>query len=354
VPAPHPVPGVLSVGSALPPHYADQKSIFEAVRRFWTGAGVNLGKLDDLSRAVKVEGRHLALPLDQYGSLSSFGRANEAWLRVGTDIGEQALRQALWAAELSPSDIDHLFVVSVTGVATPNLDARLINRLEMRPDTRRTPIFGLGCLGGAAGLARASDYLRAFPDHVAALVAVELCSLTLQREDSSVANSIAAALFGDGAAAAVLGGAGRTKGGPHVLASKSIFYPETERVMGWDMIDSGFKLVLSPRVPEVIREHVAEDVDGFLGEHGLRRDQIRHWVCHPGGPKILEVIQEALGLPPEALEASWKTLSEVGNVSSASILFVLQQTQPLGEPGDYGLMVAMGPGFATELVLLQW
>ena len=169
-----------------------------------------------------------------------------------------------------------------------------------------------------------------------------------------MANSIASALFGDGAAAVILGGAHRAQGGPHIVDSRSIFYPETESVMGWETIDTGFKLVLSPKVPQVIGEHIAGDVDRFLASHGLRRDQIRHWICHPGGPKILEVIQASLGLADDALEASWRTLAEVGNVSSASVLFVLQQMREQGAPGEYGLVMAMGPGFGTELVLLQW
>jgi alkylresorcinol/alkylpyrone synthase len=350
----HSIPGVLSVGSALPPHYADQQAILDTARRFWKDSGLDLGKLDSLHRATRVQGRYLALPLEEYGRGLSFGKANTTWLQVATDVGAQALQQALAAADLNASAIDHLFFVTVTGVATPNIDARLINRLELRPDTRRPPMFGLGCLGGATGLARAADYLRAFPDHVAALVAVELCSLTLQREDASMANSIASALFGDGAAAAILAGAGRAESGPRVVASRSIFYPETEAVMGWETIDTGFKLVLSPKVPQIIGEHIAGDVDRFLASQGLRRDQIRHWVCHPGGPKILEVIQASLGLADEALEPSWRTLAEVGNISSASVLFVLQQVREQGAPGDYGLVMAMGPGFGTELVLLRW
>lgn len=348
------MPGVISTGSALPPNFATQEQILGAVRRFWAGAAIDFDKLDALSKSVRVGGRHLALPLEEYVNGGSFGRHNDAFVRVGTDLGEQALGQALARAGLSASAIDHLFVVSTTGVATPSLDARLVNRLGLRADTKRTPIFGWGCLGGSAGLARATDYLRAYPDQVAALVAVELCSLTFQRDDVSIANGIAFGLFGDGAAAVVLGGAGRAPSGPKVLASRSFFYPDTEWAMGWKVIDSGFKLVLSPKIPEIVREHIGEDVDQFLGAQGLQRSQVSHWVCHPGGPKILEAVQQALGLPQEALAASWKTLSEVGNVSSASVLFVLQEALKAGTPGDYGLMISIGPGFSSELVLLRW
>ena len=225
---------------------------------------------------------------------------------------------------------------------------------------RRTPIFGLGCVGGAAGIARASDYLRAFPDRVAVLLSVELCSLTLQRDDFSIPNIIASGLFGDGAAAVVLTGGARTPratgAAPRVVATGSVFYPDTERVMGWDIVDTGFKVVLSAKVPEVVREHVRGDVDAFLAAHGLARSDIRHWIAHTGGPKVLEAFEAALELPAGALARSWQSLRETGNLSSASVLFVLGELLDSGEarPGDLGLLMAMGPGFCAELVLLRW
>jgi alkylresorcinol/alkylpyrone synthase len=276
---------------------------------------------------------------------------------VSTDVGEQAVRQALQRAGLEPSEVDHLFFVTVTGVATPSVDARLMNRLGLRPDVKRTPIFGLGCVAGAAGTARASDALRAYPDQVAVLLSVELCSLTLQREDLSIANIIASGLFGDGAAAMVLSGAERPAPGvPRILATRSVFYPDTERVMGWDVVNGGFKVVLSAKVPDVVRGHVRGDVTGFLTEQGLRIEDIRHWVAHTGGPKVLEAFESTLELPSGALARSWKSLRETGNLSSASVLFVLESLLASDEakPGDYGLLMAMGPGFCAELVLLRW
>ena len=226
----------------------------------------------------------------------------------------------------------------------------------MKPSVKRTPIFGLGCLAGAAGAARAADYLRAYPGEVAVLLSVELCSLTLQREDLSVANIVASGLFGDGAAAVVLAGGSRDAHGPRVLATRSVFYRDTERIMGWDVVDSGFKVVLSAKVPEVVREHIGQDVDAFLGEHGLARHHIRHWIAHTGGPKVLQAFEAALSLPKGALARSWRSLRDVGNLSSASVLFVLGDLLDAGEakPGDLGVLVAMGPGFCSELVLLEW
>ena len=356
--APPAHPAILSVGRALPPNYVDQETLIQALTTYWAAKHHNAERLADIHRAAKVGGRHLALPLAEYPALDTFGKSNDAFLRVGAEVGEEAIRRGLAAAGLSPRDVDHLWFVTVTGISTPSLDARLANRLGMKPSVKRTPIFGLGCLAGAAGLARASDALRAFPDEVAVLLSVELCTLTLQRDDASVTNLVATGLFGDGAAAVVLAGSARANGaaGPRVLATRSVLYPDTEWVMGWDVVDTGFKVVLSAKVPEVIEARVGADVDGFLADHGLARKDIRHWVAHTGGPKVIEAFRRALDLPPEALARSWRSLGEVGNLSSASVLFVLGDFLDAKDarPGELGLLAAMGPGFSAELVLLRW
>jgi alkylresorcinol/alkylpyrone synthase len=247
-------------------------------------------------------------------------------------------------------------------------------------------MFGLGCLGGAAGVARTNDYLRGNPEHVAVFLSVELCSLTLQR-DFSLANIVSSGLFGDGAAAVVMTGADHARaaegaartsrrGGssqglaspksnrapisirdrvrPRVVATKSSFFPDTERVMGWDVGASGFKVVLSADVPKIVRENLPREVDGFLAEHGLARSDIRHWVCHPGGPKVIAAIEESLSLSPDALAMTRQSLASVGNLSSASVLHVLAKTQERAMPGELGVLMAMGPGFCAEMVLLAW
>lgn len=356
-----PNPKILSVGRALPPNFVDQETLIAALTAYWGEKHFNVERLASFHRATRVAGRHLALPLAEYPGLDSFAKCNGAFIRVGVEVGEAAMRAALALAGLTPSDVDHLFFVTVTGISTPSLDAKLANRLPLKPSVKRTPIFGLGCMAGAAGIARASDVLRAFPGEVAVLLSVELCSLTLQREDTSVTNAIATGLFGDGAAAVVLAGGDRAAppaapAGPRILATRSVFYPDTEWVMGWDVVDTGFKVVLSAKVPEVIRARIGGDVDAFLAEHGLVRKDIRHWVAHTGGPKVLEAFQHALELPDAAVERSWRSLNEVGNLSSASVLFVLGDLLDAGEarPGDLGLLAAMGPGFSAELVLLRW
>jgi alkylresorcinol/alkylpyrone synthase len=360
------------VGAAFPPHYYDQEQLIAAFRALWGKRHHNLDRIERLHRNVLVGGRHLALPLEEYARIDTWGKANDAWIRVAQEVGAEAVRDALRRAGLTTDEVTALYTVTVTGVATPSLDARLINRLRLPVRTKRVPIFGLGCLAGAAGVARVADYLAGHPGEAAVLLSVELCSLTLQPEDLSVPNLIASGLFGDGAAAAVLVGAERaaamTNGGgqraatasgptfPRVVASASSFYYDTERVMGWDISEKGFQVVLSAEVPEMVRRHLRGDVDAFLAEQGLTRADIASWVAHPGGPKVLEAMQEELELPEEALAVTWRGLREVGNLSSTSVLLVLQETMEkhAPEPGSYGLLLAMGPGFCSELVLLRW
>ena len=346
---------ILSAAQALPPNYVDQDTLLAAFRAHWGKKHFNLDRLEQLHRAVQVGGRHLALPLEEYEALESFAARNAAWTRVAVEVGEDAVRKALLAADVAPSQVDHLYFVTVTGIATPSIDARLVDRLGLRPDVKRVPIFGLGCVAGAAGISRAADVLRGAPGEVAVLLAVELCSLTLQREDLSIPNIIASGLFGDGAAAVVLDGGARRKG-PRIVATRSVFYSGTERVMGWDVVDSGFKVVLSPQVPQLVRDRLRFDVDDFLKANGLTRPSVKHFICHSGGPKVLEAFEEALELPRERVQRSWDSLRTAGNLSSASVLFVLSDLLASGEPraGDKGLLLAMGPGFCSELVLLEW
>ncbi len=351
---------IAAVGSAFPEHYYDQDTLIAALRRAWAARHYNLDRLEALHRNVLVGGRHLALAIEEYDGLDTWGKANDAWIRVAEAVGARAVRDALDRAGLCGDDVDALFFVTVTGVATPSIDARLMNRLRLPSRVKRLPIFGLGCVAGAAGIARAADYVKAYPDQVAVLLSVELCSLTLQREDLSIPNLIASGLFGDGAAAVVVVGSEHPLAAaatPEILASRSVFYHDSERVMGWDISERGFRIVLSAEVPEVVREHLRADVDAFLDERGLTRQSISSWVCHPGGPKVLEAMEQALEVGGDALAVTWRSLREVGNLSSTSVLLVLQETlRPPHRPapGTLGMLLALGPGFCSELVLLRW
>jgi alkylresorcinol/alkylpyrone synthase len=313
--------------------------------------------LDQLHAHAGVDGRHLVLPLERYYDLKTFGESNRIWIEAAQELGERAIRCAMARAGLELSQIGALFFVSVTGIASPSIDARLINRMKLPTNIRRTPIFGLGCVAGAAGVARAADYVRAYPDQVAVLLSVELCSLTLQREDLSLANLVSSGLFGDGAAAVVVAGANvPVRNGPEIIGTGSVFYPGTEEVMGWDISEKGFRIVLSREVPEVVREHLGPDVDALLAAHGFERSDVGSWVMHTGGPKVLEAAEESLGMKKGEIQASWDCLRRVGNLSSASVLCVLEDVMlnRRPAPGTLGVMAALGPGFCSEVVLLRW
>ncbi len=347
---------IAGVGHAFPPHFYSQPELIAAAEAQWADKLFHRERIQQLFSNVLVGGRHLSLPLEEYAELENFGQANDAWIQVALDVGAESIERAVENAGVTLADVDALFTVSVTGLATPSLDARLMNRLALPAHLKRIPIFGLGCVAGAAGIARAADYVRAFPGGVAVLLSVELCSLTLQREDLSIANLISSGLFGDGAAAVVVTGAERDADGPRVVATRSVFYPDTEKVMGWDISERGFQIVLSAEVPAMVEGHLRHDVDAFLADQGLRRADIRSWIAHTGGPKVLTAMEQSLELPDGALELTWKSLREVGNLSSTSVLLVLEETlrDRRPESGSPGLLFAMGPGFCSELVLLEW
>lgn len=347
---------IAGVASAFPEHQYDQRILLSALQRHWGPKLDNPVFMERLQARVGVNTRHLALPLEEYYDLKTWGKANNHWIEVATQLGEKALCGALTRAGFGPSDLGAIFFVSITGISSPSIDARLVNRMGLPVNIKRVPIFGLGCVAGAAGISRAADYVLAYPKQVAAVLAVELCSLTLQQDDLSVANLISSGLFGDGAGAVVVAGAERESGGPQILATRSVFYPNSEHVMGWDISEKGFRIVLSREVPEVVHDHLAADVDAFLEDEGLSRSDIASWVLHTGGPRVLEATAAALDLKEDALAASWDCLRRTGNLSSASVLVVLEEVMMKRRPapGAYSLLAAMGPGFCSELVLLRW
>jgi alkylresorcinol/alkylpyrone synthase len=310
-----------------------------------------------LHDSARVRTRHLVLPIDDYRELADFGSANAAFVEHAVALGTEAVRGALEQADLTPGDVDVVFSTTVTGVTAPSLEARIAAELGLRPDVKRVPMFGLGCVAGAAGIARLHDYLRGAPEDVGVLLSVELCSLTMQRGDRSTANLVASGLFGDGAAAVVAVGEARAADalGPRVLDSRSHLYPGTQRTMGWDVTSTGLQIVLDAAVPELVHRFLGDDVRGFLADHDLTVADVAAWVSHPGGPKVIEAIQDVLDLPADALELTWRSLAEVGNLSSSSVLHVLRDTIDKRPPADTaGLLMAMGPGFCSELVLLRW
>jgi alkylresorcinol/alkylpyrone synthase len=347
---------IAGIGSAFPEHYHTQKELVPEFKSQWQDQLPQPDILDRLSESMRVDGRYLARPIAFYRNMKTWGEANDAWIETALRVGERALCRALLNAGLEHADLDALFVTSITGIAAPSIDARLVNKMGLSPNIKRIPIFGLGCVAGAAGLSRAADYVHGYPRQTAAILSIEFCSLTLQLEDLSMAHVISALLFGDGAAAVVVAGDDVPATGPEIIATKSVFYPNTERVMGWDISEKGFEIVLAPEVPDTIKAHLGVDVDAFLEEQGLCRGDVKSWVMHTGGPKVLEATAEALGLTEDDLAASWDSLRKVGNISSTSVLLVLEDVYKNRRPapGTFSILGAMGPGFCAELVLLRW
>ena len=353
---------VLGSGILLPPHHYSQGDLADALVELWGEELFNPDRLRAFFDSVKVQSRSLALPKERYHEVRDFGARNLAWREVALDLLAELTPRVAEDAGLSLDEVDFLLSTTVTGLAVPTLEARLMNRIPLARDARRVPLFGLGCLAGAAGVARLHDLLGE-SDRCGLLLAVELCSLTLRTSDLSVANLVATGLFGDGAGVvAMCGGhhrlarqAVKDGKGCRVLDTRSAFFDDSEAVMGWEFDDQGFEIVLASDVPVYAAGPVCEGVKAFLKEHGLKPSDIDHWLAHPGGPKVMQALEDGLGIAP-ALDASRRSLAEVGNISSVSVLCILDELLRSGrpQPGDWGVLMAMGPAFCAEMVLLRW
>jgi alkylresorcinol/alkylpyrone synthase len=359
---------IVAVRSAFPANRYPQADLTQAVAALSDIPPARRALLERLHANAGIDTRHTILPLAEYDTLgerevAAPGTINDTYIEEATALGERALRAALDQAGVAAADLDLLIVTSVTGVAVPSLDARLMPRLGLRADVKRLPVFGLGCVAGAAGLARLHDYLLGWPRHTAALLAVELCTLSWPRNSVTTADLVASALFGDGATAVVAAGTrvrratvARAPRLPRVIATRSEVYPDSAGALGWRLGQGGFRIVLTAELAEVVERRLSGSVTGFLAKHGLIADDIRTWICHPGGPKVLDAAARALKLPDDALATSRRSLAAVGNLSSVSVLHILEQTvaaQP-PPPGSFGLLIGLGPGVSAELVLLRW
>lgn len=347
------------VAHSFPPYAYSQEEIMTVLKEYWAAGHTNTVRLEQIFTNTTVRERRLALPLEEYKRLSGFGESNRAWIENALKLGEETVCLLLEQAQLPAEDISLFAFTTVTGLAVPSLEARLMNRIPFPSKMKRLPLFGLGCLAGAAGIARVFDYLKGHPNEAALLLSVELCSLTLQRADLSIENIVASALFGDGAAAVLMVGDEHplaVPGMPAVVDTTSVFFSNTEHIMGWDVRDSGLKVLLSADVAAVAESELPGAVSSFLKEHHLTPQDIDHWITHPGGPKVMDAVERAFDLPPSALALSRKSLAEVGNLSSTSVLLILEDTlkerRPV--PGSYGILMAMGPAFCAEVVLLRW
>lgn len=343
---------IAAVAPVLPAFAYTQAEITAELAPLISGVPARRAVLERMHAASGIATRHTALPLERYRDLGTFRESNDLFIQCATDLAERALRTALADAGLEAPDVDFVMFTSVTGIAAPSIDALLVSRLGLRPDVKRLPSFGLGCVGGAAGLARVNDYLAGHPGEVGVLLSVELCSLTLQRDDETIANFVATGLFGDGATAVVLVGDERAEPGPRILDTRSSFYPDTSDVIGWNIGGSGFEIVLTAGVADVIERHFPAEVAAFLADHAMTIPDVAAWVAHPGGPRVLEAFAQSLDVPTEQFRRSWASLDRVGNLSSSAVLHVLADFIADGVSGP-GLLFALGPGVSAEFVLLD-
>lgn len=352
------MPRIEAVGTAVPPHVVNQEDSAELARQFFQDAFPDIDRLLGVFAKSQIRKRHFCMPIDWFAEDRPFPEKNRLYIEHAEALAAEAIRRCLDKARVTKDDIDCLLFVSSTGIATPSIDSRLVNTLGLRSDITRVPLWGLGCAGGAMGLARACDYARAYPDRRVLLVSVELCGLTFIRQDLSKSNLVATCLFGDGAAAVLVEGdqvsARSTAPRPRFCASRTTTWPETLDVMGWDVTDPGLKVIFSRDIPTIIKQSMRENVHTFLSPHETSLDHLRHFIFHPGGAKVLTAYQQALGIPVEATQLSEDVLLNFGNMSSPTVLFVLEKSMEHDwQVGDKGLLAALGPGFSSELLLLE-
>lgn len=312
-------------------------------------------KLLRVFETAGIDRRALSKPLEWFKSEKSFQEKNDVYINLALELSATALERLLKRNNLAPTDIDHLLFVSTTGLATPSIDARLIGRLGFRSNIRRTPIWGLGCAGGALGLARARDILLGAPRAKLLLVNVELCSLTFNFRDFSRSNLVAAALFSDAVTAALVTGADSEISGAKIIDSAETTWPDSLDIMGWNMCNDGMQVVFSQRIPQIVEENMRQCVDSFLRSSSAKIEDVDHILLHPGGRKVLEAYCQALEIPPQRLAISCEVLRKYGNCSSASVMLVLEEflRRKNYDAGDLALISALGPGFSAGNVLLK-
>ncbi|MBO8172913.1 MAG: type III polyketide synthase [Bacillaceae bacterium] len=355
------MPQITSIGIAVPPFTITQSSAQAFARNLFADSFKDIDRLLPVFEHARIEKRHFCVPLEWFAQKHDPEEKNQLYIENATRLSMEAAQNCLNGTRFTREQIDHLIFISSTGLATPSLDAHIINKLNLRSDIKRTPIWGLGCAGGAVGLSRAFEYARAFPESTVLLIAVELCGLTFLRDDLSKSNLIATSLFAEGAAAALITGdqhplnrhAGQPA--PCILNTRSVIWKDTLDIMGWDITRDGLKVIFSRDIPGIVEKWMAPEVETFLSQNDLSRKHIAHFITHPGGMKVLKAYEKALNLQPEDLRHAYQVLRGYGNMSSATVLFVLArylQDQPA--EGDYGLISALGPGFSGEFLLVKW
>lgn len=350
------MPRIAAVGTAVPPFCFEQADIREVARQHFQEGLECTQSLIDVFDNVHVNRRFFCVPLEWFQSPHSFSEKNEQYIRWSERLSIEAIERCLQAADLDPRHVDHLVFVSTSGMSTPSIDARIMNRLGFGTHTKRTPVFGLGCAGGATGLARCSDLARGAPDERILLVTVELSSLTFQSSDYRKSNFVASALFSDGAAAVLISGDACPEEGIQMVDGMSTLWPDTLDLMGWHFSETGLSVIFSPTIPKVLELHIKENVSVFLERNEIRLQDLDHFAIHPGGAKILVALKNSLQLSEEKLGSSRFILENYGNMSSPTLLFILEHLMRENSPegAEWGLCASFGPGFSSELILLRW
>jgi alkylresorcinol/alkylpyrone synthase len=344
-----PLPRLLALATAVPPYVLGQEEVVERVKRLF-GPSAMLDRLLPVFTNSGIRQRYSAVPLDWYDEPHGWAERNRSYVAGALDLLERVAGHVLDEAGIAADELGGIVTVSTTGIATPSLDALLIERMRLPRHLARLPIFGLGCAGGVVGLARAAGMAAALPGKPVLLLVVELCTLSFRRGDTAKSNIVATALFGDGAAAALLSCGGD---GPAIIATGEHTWPDSLDIMGWDVADDGLKAVFSRDIPRLIETELRPVVDDFLARQGHGLAQIDRFVCHPGGPKVLDAFEHVFGLMPTELSEAREVLRDFGNMSAASILFVLERMLAGRGAGDRMLMTALGPGFTAGFALLS-
>lgn len=342
-----PVVSLAGIATAAPSHCYAQPDVQSLIREAFPAPRAELDRLLAVFDTAGIDRRRFARPLDWLARPKGWRERNAAYLESADDLLDNTNRRALATAGASAADVDAIVTVSTTGLATPDLAARQMARLPFRRDVRRLPVFGLGCAGGVLGLARAADLARGLPGSTVLVQLVELCSLTFDIRDAGKANLVASALFGDGAASVVL--RADPEGRIRIGRSHEHCWPGSLDVMGWRIEDSGLGVVFSRDIPTLVAGDFAAVLETFLERTGLRREDIDHPVCHPGGRKVIEALEAVFGRSPGSMTQARAVLREHGNMSSVSVLFVLEAVLRDGATGRL-LLTALGPGFCAALL----
>ena len=349
---------VISVGTAEIPYVFSQKDIKKYVYKLFSRNGHMIDRIIGVFDNSGIEQRHFAHLPEWFDKPRGFIERSDSFLRNSITLSKSAISDCLEECGAEYPDFDHIIFVSSTGVTTPTVDAHLVNELKLDRHIKRTPLWGLGCVGGATGLSRALEYTTAHPDSAVMVVCVEICSLAFQKEDYSKSNIVSLALFSDGAAACLVAGSAHklyVQSDINLLGSHTTTYDNTLDVMGWEIVENGFKAIFSKDIPTIVRDKVSPNVLEILRAHGLSPDDLKHFILHPGGPKVLKAYEESLGRAEGTFEDSRKVLREHGNMSSPTVLYVLKEfiTQGDYKAGDYGIVSALGPGFTSELLMIS-